>query len=73
MQLMRFWYNAPAQWKTPDSFLRGGDTAITQVTTSLGTMANESGKRSCSSTVDGTARVKRVSIEGNIGKYSISK
>ncbi|XP_045891995.1 deoxycytidine kinase 2-like [Micropterus dolomieu] len=75
MQLMRFWYNAPAQWKTPDSFLRGGDTAITQVTTSLGTMANESGKRSCSSTMDGTARVKRVSIEGNIavGKSTFAR
>lgn len=73
-QVMRFGYSASAQGVTT------GNTARTQTTTGLSAMAYKPGKRSLpcsrllsSSTEDGAARVKRVSIEGNIGKWSLSK
>ncbi|XP_033474549.1 deoxyguanosine kinase, mitochondrial isoform X1 [Epinephelus lanceolatus] len=83
-QVKRFGYNVnapPPQWTTPDSLLRVGNTAITQ-TTNLRTMANKSRRLSfsCSrclstSTENGAARVKRVSIEGNIavGKSTFAR
>uniref|UniRef100_A0A3B4U8Y2 deoxyguanosine kinase n=1 Tax=Seriola dumerili TaxID=41447 RepID=A0A3B4U8Y2_SERDU len=75
---------ATMRWKTPGSFLRGRNTTITQTTTNLSTMASKRDKisDSCSrclssktSTQDGKARVKRVSIEGNIavGKSTFTR
>ncbi|XP_071339066.1 deoxyguanosine kinase, mitochondrial isoform X2 [Trachinotus anak] len=72
------------RWKTPGSFLQGGNTAITLTATNLSTMASKTGKigGSCSrclsskaSTEDGKARVKRVSVEGNIavGKSTFAR
>lgn len=72
----------PPQWKTADSLLRAGSTAtITQTTTNMSTMAhNKSRKLSascsrCLSSDSGAARVKRVSIEGNIavGKSTFAR
>lgn len=79
IQVMRFGYNAPPpQWKTPDSLQRAGNTSRSQDTTNPKAMANISRKLSVScsrclstSPESGANRVKRVSIEGNIGKISI--
>lgn len=77
-QVIRFGLNVPpSQWKTPRRFLQAGITGMIQAASTLGTMANKGGKISLSgsrclsskaSTQDGKTRVKRVSIEGNIGK-----
>ncbi len=79
MQVVRFGYNvSPPQKKTPDSVLR--NTASTQTAAHLRTVADQLERRSLSSsrclstsasTADGSARVRRVSIEGNIGKISM--
>lgn len=67
---------SPLQRTTANSILRVGSTIIPN----LITMANNTGNCSftslrllSSSAEDGKARVKRVSIEGNIGEYSILK
>ncbi|KAG7489901.1 hypothetical protein JOB18_023088 [Solea senegalensis] len=72
----------PVQFSRPGSFLRAeNNTAITQATTNPCTMASQA-KKSCSrclsskaSSQDGKARVKRVSIEGNIaiGKSTFAR
>ncbi|XP_035514002.1 deoxyguanosine kinase, mitochondrial isoform X1 [Morone saxatilis] len=82
IQLMRFGHNAPpSSWKTPNTVWGVGNTAITQ-TNNLSTMASKSGRLSfscsrcfSSSTKAGSARVKRVSIEGNIavGKSTFAR
>lgn len=66
---------AHTQWKTCDCLVRAGNTAIPQTTTILNAMAKKTRNvglsRSLSlssSSDDAKARVKRVSIEGNIGK-----
>lgn len=65
---------AHPQWKTPGCFLRGGKAAIIHSATNLSTMTGKPSRMSESSagcgasSQDGKARVKRVSIEGNIGK-----
>ncbi|XP_044053059.1 deoxyguanosine kinase, mitochondrial isoform X2 [Siniperca chuatsi] len=75
MQVMRFGYK---QGMTSDSVMRVGNTATTHTATNFSTMANKSGKLSFPSSTsakDGTARVKRVSIEGNIavGKSTFAR
>lgn len=73
-QVRTFGYRALAR------SLTSGNTARTPTTTGFRVMASKPGKRSLpcsrlqsSSTEDGAARVKRVSIEGNIGKWSLLK
>uniref|UniRef100_UPI003AAB7601 deoxyguanosine kinase, mitochondrial isoform X2 n=1 Tax=Centroberyx gerrardi TaxID=166262 RepID=UPI003AAB7601 len=77
IRCIRFACNAPLQWKRSElNCLRVGNPAF--VTTKLSSMASKAAKRSFSSspnclsstlsTEDGITRVKRVSIEGNIGK-----
>ena len=84
IQVMRFGYNVlPPQWKTCGSFLQAENKTRNQLTKNLSNVAvaHKAGMRSFSGssclsnkplTEDGKARVKRVSIEGNIGKKSIS-
>ncbi|XP_026177229.1 deoxyguanosine kinase, mitochondrial [Mastacembelus armatus] len=73
-----------SQGKTPGGFLRAGNTVMTQAASSLSTMANKADSdrfpwsRCMSSKTpprDGKARVKRVSIEGNIavGKSTFAR
>lgn len=77
-QVVGFGHDAPPQrWETARSFLQAGSRSITHAVNNLNTLANKAEKisLSCSrglsnnaSTQDGKLRVKRVSIEGNIGK-----
>lgn len=63
VHVMRFGFNAvqSPQWKTPSNILSATATKSEKL--------NVSFFSSSSSTKDGPARVRRVSIEGNIGKY----
>ncbi|KAK2902098.1 deoxyguanosine kinase, mitochondrial isoform X2 [Channa argus] len=84
-QVTRIGHNAPPQqWKASGSFLQPGNTALTQMANTFATMADKEDKISIScarclsnqaSTQDRTARVKRVSIEGNIavGKSTFAR
>ncbi|XP_070821444.1 deoxyguanosine kinase, mitochondrial [Chaetodon trifascialis] len=82
IQVMRFGFSAPpTRWKRHNSVPRAGNKTPAH-TTNLSRMANKSGKRSfsssrclSSSSEDGRARVKRVSIEGNIavGKSTFAR
>ncbi|KAF0033872.1 hypothetical protein F2P81_013938 [Scophthalmus maximus] len=73
----------PLQTTTPGSSLRAGDTPLTLRATEANTMASEadgagvpgSRRRSAEASADGGARVKRVSIEGNIavGKSTFAR
>lgn len=64
VQVRRLGYNISAQWMAADSVQRGGTKTVR-----LNIMANKSGIHKLSSSAqDATARIKRVSIEGNIGK-----
>lgn len=75
IQVRRFGYTTSPQWMTRNGVPGVGNTAITQKT-KLRTMANKSEKDTFSclrllsnlTEENQTATVKRVSIEGNIGK-----
>lgn len=80
IQVLRFGSNAPPHWN--NSVLRVVNIASKKTSAYLGTMANKSRRLSVSdsrcfssSNEDGTARVKRVSIEGNIavGKSTFAR
>ncbi|KAK2837248.1 hypothetical protein Q5P01_014460 [Channa striata] len=84
-QVARFGlYALPLQWKAAGSFLQATNTGLTHTAKPLGTMADKEDKShiSCSrclsnqaSSQDRGARVKRVSIEGNIavGKSTFAR